>query len=192
MNRSLSPLLMMVLSTLTLLDCSSSQSPSACPAGAERCACYGNGTCNPSVECRSQVCVASAGAGGSGANANGGQSGSSTGGSATTGGTSGGLGGALAMGGSPSGAGGHSGGAVSGAGGSSGGASGAAGGTACGDTATDPNNCGRCGHVCQASRRRAASQRAMPTAQASVRPAFRTNAAAQRRSVGRRTSGRSA
>jgi hypothetical protein len=30
-----------------------------CPAGSERCSCYGNGTCNDSLECRSNLCVAS-------------------------------------------------------------------------------------------------------------------------------------
>ena len=64
----------------------------SCPAGSERCACYGNGTCNSNLECRSSLCVSSvvsnggAGVGGSdGTTSAAGNA--STGGSAASGGS---------------------------------------------------------------------------------------------------------
>jgi hypothetical protein len=46
---------------LTLLadgGCGDSHDVPPCPAGAERCACYGNDTCNDGLECLSELCVA--------------------------------------------------------------------------------------------------------------------------------------
>jgi len=99
-----------------------------CPAGAERCACYGNGTCNAGLVCASQHCVNITGlvggsSGGTSANGSGGSTtnnsgtntiatatggspssistgGTSTGGANATGGRIATTGGALATGGS--------------------------------------------------------------------------------------------
>ncbi len=66
-------------------------SESPCPAGTERCICYGNGTCNAGLVRGSNLCVAlgadggATGFGGAGGNATGG---TATGGSATGGGGS--------------------------------------------------------------------------------------------------------
>jgi sulfatase modifying factor 1 len=59
--------------------------PSACPAGSERCACYGNGTCNTGLECRSKLCV-SAGNGGGTSGGTSSAGGPSSGGTTTAGG----------------------------------------------------------------------------------------------------------
>jgi hypothetical protein len=142
MNRSLKSAAIVALSIAALVNCSSSDKPATCPAGSETCACYGNGSCDPNLECRSKVCVAGS-AGASGANAQGGQSGSADGGSQPMAGSSGSV-----VGGSgPSGG---TGGQTGIAGGNSAGSSAAAGSNACGDTTSDPKNCGTCGHVCLA------------------------------------------
>ena len=74
--------------------------PEACPAGSERCACYGNGTCDGALECFSNLCVAPSGGSGSGgaveAGAAGAESEPSAGGDA-------GAGGVIAPGGSSKG-----------------------------------------------------------------------------------------
>jgi cysteine-rich repeat protein len=58
-----------------------------CPAGSERCDCYGNGTCDGHLECRSNLCVAGENAGGAGVGDSAGNSGAAnTGGSISTGG----------------------------------------------------------------------------------------------------------
>ena len=165
---------------LVALGCSSSSNQTAagsggnanggstsCQPGAETCACYGNGTCNPGLECRSNLCVsASPGNGGSsaGSNANGGTSasgGSTTGvGGALTGGTpaSGGVlntGGTNATGGSATAAvgGNNPTGGASATGGAkpTGGSTGTGGttGATCSNTSTDWQNCGTCGHACK-------------------------------------------
>jgi hypothetical protein len=77
-----------------------------CPAGAERCACYPNDTCNAGLTCLSDRCVRPNGEGGvPGEDASPGQDG------------------AIPDGSTPPDA-------------------------SCGDTLSDPNNCGRCGRVC--------------------------------------------
>jgi hypothetical protein len=144
-----------------------------CPAGSERCACYGNNTCDQGLECRSNLCVSastsiggSTGAGGS--NSGGTTSATSIGtggtsslaGSTSTGGTAA-AGGSVAAGGTSSVGGTKNTGGVTSAGGtkttggntstggsqSAGGTTGA-GGATCGDTTSDWQNCGACGHVC--------------------------------------------
>jgi hypothetical protein len=109
-----------------------------CQQGAERCPCYPNGTCNTGLTCLSSVCVQAGGGGG----------GNQAGTTGTGGSASGGAGG---------GHGGTDGGVMGGTGGSSGGGTG--GGAVipdagidaqtCGDTQTDPKNCGQCGRVCK-------------------------------------------
>ena len=51
----------------TVQESSSGGTSSACQAGTERCACYGNSTCNSGLECHSDLCVAMA-TGGSASN----------------------------------------------------------------------------------------------------------------------------
>jgi hypothetical protein len=83
---------------------SSNKSPPACPAGAETCACYGNGTCNTGLVCFSDLCVnpATGNGGAGGTLGSGGASGSGgtipgTGGTTPgTGGTTPGAGGTTA------------------------------------------------------------------------------------------------
>jgi hypothetical protein len=119
--------------------CTESSPPSqSCAPGTERCACYGNGTCNAGLECRSSLCVGAAAGGTSGSTGRGGGGGagasgvSGTGG-AQTGGASGSAGGA-GTGGAASGSGGATatGGTTGGAGaaGGRGGGGGTAGGNA--------------------------------------------------------------
>jgi len=60
------------------------KSGSACPVGAETCACYGNGTCDAGLICASGLCVREGGGGGGPATAaGGGAGGMSTGGGGT-------------------------------------------------------------------------------------------------------------
>jgi hypothetical protein len=59
-----------------------------CPTGSERCACYGNSTCNPGLVCASRLCVDLSGLGGVGGTSATGAGGTEAGGSA-----SGGIGG---------------------------------------------------------------------------------------------------
>ena len=141
MNRSLKSAAILILSVAALANCSSSDKPATCPAGTETCACYGNGTCDPGLECLSRLCVASS-SGTAGASAQGGQSGNASGGSEPIAGSAG----AVAGGSGPSGG---TGGQTGVAGGNAAGSS-AAGSDACGDTSSDPMNCGQCGHVCLA------------------------------------------
>jgi hypothetical protein len=65
--------------------------PDPCPAGSERCACYGNSTCNGTLQCFSNVCVSLTGSGGSSAGVGGSVTGGrgGTAGSAGTGGATG-------------------------------------------------------------------------------------------------------
>jgi hypothetical protein len=138
MNRNWKGAAIMALSFAALTNCSGGEGPGACPAGSETCACYGNGTCDPNLECRSQLCVASSASGG---NEQGSSGGAGTGGhDSSSGGVS--TGGQMASSGGTS-----SGGSESGSGGNESGGS-----TSCGDTSSDPNNCGSCGHVCQGSK----------------------------------------
>ncbi len=84
----------------TLFGCGSDLAPNnGCPAGSERCACYGNQTCNDGLICASGICVNLDGGtdAGQGGNAAGGQAGDSG-----TGGTVG-LGGTTTSGGSSAG-----------------------------------------------------------------------------------------
>jgi hypothetical protein len=92
---------------LFAIACSNGSSGNSdCPAGAERCACYPNDTCNAGLTCLSDRCVRPNGEGGvPGQDASPGQDG------------------ALPDGSTPADA-------------------------SCGDTSSDPNNCGRCGRVC--------------------------------------------
>ncbi len=60
--------------------CGSSPQSTTCTAGTERCACYGNGTCNAGLACLSSRCVAAATGGSSGTGGPGGQSGAGAGG----------------------------------------------------------------------------------------------------------------
>ncbi len=80
-----------------------------CPAGSERCACYGNGTCDGDLQCFSHLCVAvgSGGSSNTGASGAGGQS--NAGGvatAATSGGTAGSGGTVSTVGGANTGGGG--------------------------------------------------------------------------------------
>jgi fibro-slime domain-containing protein len=76
---------------------------SACPVGSERCDCYGNGTCNQGLECRSNLCVAAGNGGASsigGDTGNGGFTSSQSSGGVESGGTTtGNVGGDSAPGG---------------------------------------------------------------------------------------------
>jgi hypothetical protein len=129
MKRRLEGAILLAFGLAGLANCSSGGDPGSCPAGSETCACYGNETCNPNLECRSHLCVASdAGSGGA------------TGGNRATGGGSSG-GSPPATGGSAS----ASGGSADATGGSSDPSGGA---SACGDTSTDPENCGQCRRSC--------------------------------------------
>src|SRR5689334_1913359 len=53
------------LGSVVVSNCSSSNA--SCAAGSETCPCYGNGTCDDGLACRSEVCVdlGSTGPGGS-------------------------------------------------------------------------------------------------------------------------------
>jgi hypothetical protein len=92
---------------LFAIACSNGSSGNSdCPAGAERCACYANATCDAGLTCLSDRCVRPNGEGGvPGEDASPGQDG------------------AIADSSTPPDA-------------------------SCGDTSSDPNNCGRCGRVC--------------------------------------------
>lgn len=149
-----------LLAAAMAVACSESppQTPS-CSPGTERCACYGNGTCNAGLACRSSLCVGAAaggasgsmGRGGGGGNpgtggaqtagtsgaaggAGAGAAGSGTGGSVSTGGATGGAGAAGGRGGSGGTGGGNAGtsggrGGMTGSGGATGGTTGGRGGT---------------------------------------------------------------
>jgi hypothetical protein len=111
-----------------------------CQQGAERCPCYPNGTCNTGLTCLSAVCV----------QASGGTGGSSQGGTMGSGGADPGGSGGTVSGSGGGGASGSGGGGISGSGGGGGMVSDAAADSAtCGDTQTDPKNCGQCGRVCK-------------------------------------------
>src|SRR6186713_413113 len=66
--------------------CSESPQTPSCTPGTERCACYGNGTCNAGLECRSSLCVGAAAGGASGSTGRGGGGGGGVGGGSGTGG----------------------------------------------------------------------------------------------------------
>jgi hypothetical protein len=51
---------------LLATTCGSSNRSAPCPQGAERCACFGNSTCNTGLTCLSNLCVNTGGAGGAG------------------------------------------------------------------------------------------------------------------------------
>ena len=132
-----------------------SQGGVSCPPGDERCACYPNGTCNGTLECLSDCCVSTSGAGGgagsvgaggmsggsgsvgtgSGGAQGGGRGGSDSAGSSGAGGGAG-AGGSSTGGGSGAGGSGGQGGAGAGTGGRGGGSagSGGSGGSARGGT----------------------------------------------------------
>jgi hypothetical protein len=102
-------------------------SSQSCAQGAKSCPCRSDSTCNAGLSCLSKVCVNAGGTGGGG----GGGQGGTAGGGATGGSSSGGGGGTT--------------------GGGGGGATSGSGGAMCGNTTTDPQNCGSCGHVCKSS-----------------------------------------
>jgi hypothetical protein len=92
-------------------------------------------SCNSGLQCTNNVCVASNQGSGGGSATSSGQGGDATGGTST------GEGGATAGGTTAA-----NGGSSNATGGST---AATGGGTSCGDTASDPNNCGKCGHVCK-------------------------------------------
>jgi hypothetical protein len=87
---SLSRLLLAATFALGQVSCSSSSTPAGLGAGSEKGPCYGNGTCNPGLACRSELCVSESDAG------------NAAGGKAGTGGSSSVAGGANANGGATS------------------------------------------------------------------------------------------
>lgn len=74
---------------LAFLGCSSGGNSHPCAPGGERCACYGNGTCDQGLECRSDMCVSNgtndSGTPGLGGGQGGGASNSTGGGSGDSG-----------------------------------------------------------------------------------------------------------
>jgi hypothetical protein len=124
-----------------------------CANGSEDCACYGNGTCDGTLQCDGQRCNSRSALGGSSGSAG---TGVMMGGNAEAGTTRGGNAGTEAMTGGSAGTGGETGGnratggttAMGGRAGSGGMNGGSVG--ACSDTSADPMNCGRCGHICSA------------------------------------------
>jgi hypothetical protein len=150
-------LLVMIVSGASLLiaaACGGSKGQT-CAQGTERCPCYGNSTCNPGLTCASNECVNLGGAGGiSGGGGQGGVAGNGATGGSNVGGTggasSGGNGGTTVAGTSGAGTGGKGGATGGGGGTGTAGTTGSGGSTgSCTNTATDPNNCGTCGHVCK-------------------------------------------
>jgi hypothetical protein len=142
MLRSLGRLLGISIALLISSSCSESgKDAPTCTTGREGCPCR-SGSCDGSLECRSNLCVEGPAQGGTagiaGTEATGGStSGSGTGGSAPMGGSS--AAGATA--------GGSSGGGQAGKGAEPGGNAGTSG-SACGDTTSDWQNCGACGRKC--------------------------------------------
>lgn len=148
MLRTFGRLLALSFALLLAASCSGSGAGDPeCSAGTEDCACR-NETCDGDLECRSSLCVKGAAQGGSAGSgsagsqnggANNGNAGASTVGGASSGaGTAGATAGTNATGGTSGGVG-----SAGSAGMTSGGAA------TCNDTASDPKNCGQCGHACQ-------------------------------------------
>ena len=142
----------LVLALATIASCTSSDDggggngdSSDCPEGSEGCLCL-DGQCVGMLRCLSNRCVndsasgGSAGAGGT----TGGASGTASGGNSGTN-----VGGGAGSGAAPQGGTGGASGATGGSAQSgSGGTSGGAGSGSCGETASDWQNCGACGRVC--------------------------------------------
>src|SRR5262245_15922747 len=84
--------LVSVLAAALAVGCGNSSQTPACKPGMERCDCYGNGTCNTGLECRSNLCVSAAAGGASGSTAGRGGSGAA----GTTGAAGSGSGGSAA------------------------------------------------------------------------------------------------
>jgi hypothetical protein len=145
-------------STLTLilvtLACSSASPQSnngtggstSCPAGSETCPCKSDKTCDEGLDCRSNLCVATASSGGANSSSGGasssigGKGGSNSSGGSQSGGATPASGGVESSGGSATETGGEPASGGDGAGGSA---------ECTADTQTDPENCGACGKVCR-------------------------------------------
>jgi hypothetical protein len=145
---------LIVLFSLPACNGDSGGTDAVCEPGTERCPCSSDGNCFAGLTCLSNVCVqGAAGSGGTAGNPQGGSGRGNTGGTNSGGSNSGGAsgsgtGGQVLTGGS-GGVGGNTTGGTGGTGAVSGGSGGGTGGGSCGDTQTDPMNCGQCGRVCK-------------------------------------------
>lgn len=150
MSRKLLMALILVGAGLLAASCGGDDDDPACQ-GAEGCSCYGDSTCDPGLECRSDRCVDLSSGGSSGTGGSGNAGGSNNSGGTNVGG-SGNASGSSNTGGNSAG-GTNAGGSATGGSEQTGGTGGSAGtagsgGAACGDTSSDWENCGACGRKC--------------------------------------------